>query len=319
MADIRRRVDRRTKDTLKRALVRLNRRLERLGFRLQLVHYYSETPARRQLASTKGTWARDLSMRGVEWDLDEQLSWLGSHVSPYVGEVAGLDAYRRIQSGGFGPGFGPIESQALHCIVRSLAPGRLTEVGSGVSTMVSLAASQQNRLEGRGDTAITCVEPFPHQALRRAEGITLVPELAQSAPSEIFEELESGDVLFLDSTHAVKTGSELTRLYLEILPALRPGVVVHIHDICLPYAYCPDILHSLFDWQESALVAALITDNPRLKVLACMSALHHGRAAELCQMFPDYRPCAMESGLSEPDAPGHFPSSLWLTVVDRPR
>ncbi len=80
--------------------------------------------------------------------------------------------------------------------------------------------------------------------------------------------LGAGDLLFIDSTHVVRTGSELAHIYLELIPRLQPGVVIHIHDIYLPYLYSPDIYESMFDWQETTLVAALLTGNPGLRVLA---------------------------------------------------
>ena len=71
----------------------------------------------------------------------------------------------------------------------------------------------------------------------------------------------------MDSTHAVRTGSELSHIYLELIPRLKPGVVIHIHDIYLPYLFAPDIYDSMFDWQETTLVAALLTGNPHCAFL----------------------------------------------------
>ena len=143
----------------------------------------------------------------------------------------------------------------------------------------------------------------------------------RSAPRRVdgahFAELEAGDVLFIDSTHAVRTGSELARLYLEIIPRLRPGVLVHVHDVVLPYLHMPDVLDNVFDWQETTLLAALLTDNPRLRVLACTSLLHHDRPEDLAQVLPDYRPRRMNNGLYADDGASgdHFPSSIWLSRV----
>jgi predicted O-methyltransferase YrrM len=235
---------------------------------------------------------------------------------PYVAEVAGLARYRELESADFGPGYGPIESLLLHCVIRQLAPSRVVEIGSGLSTMITIHAANMNAQEGRRDCEIVCVEPNPHDALRRATGMKLVESTAQAAPDDIFDQLGPGDLLFLDSTHSVKTGSELTRLYLEIVPRLRPGVILHIHDIYLPYSYAPDILYNLFDWQETTLVAALLTGNRGIRVLASLSALHDARSSSLRSLFSDYRPCEMTNGLSTPHSQGHFPSSLWCVVSD---
>jgi hypothetical protein len=132
-------------------------------------------------------------------------------------------------------------------------------------------------------------------------------------PLDLFDTLQAGDLLFIDSSHAVKTGSDVVRIYLEIIPRLAAGVTVHIHDIYLPYVYPRDALLSFFEWQETVLLAALLTGNPHLEVLACLSALHYGQPANLAALLPDYQPQANDQGLAVPAAPqGYFPSSFWM-------
>lgn len=300
----------------KRLIPVVNRATERWGVRLQPVHYYSEVPDRRSLRAER-SWARRVELTGVEWSLDDQMAWLEKICRPYVGEVRGLEEWRGLGHDR-GPGYGPIESQVLHCAVRWLAPRRILEVGSGVSTVISRRAADRNQKEGRGGTTVTCIEPHPRDALRELHGVDVIAARAQDVDGGLFGALEAGDLLFVDSTHAVRTGSELARLYLEVIPRLAEGVIVHIHDIVLPYLHQPDVLDSVFDWQESTLLAALLTDNPRLAVLACESALHHDRADGLARLLPDYRPRAMRDGLhqdAESSDSGHLPSSTWLVRV----
>lgn len=307
----------RAKEASKRLIPAVNRVTERLGVRLQPVHYYSEVPDRAALRSDRTAWTDRVEIAGHDWDLDAQLAWLEHVCAPYVHEVAGLHEWRTLGTDR-GPGYGPLESQVLHAVVRSLAPSRILEIGSGVSTVISRRAADRNAAEGRGETAITCVEPYPRDALRALSGVEVVAERAQVVDAAHFAALGAGDVLFIDSTHALRTGSELARLYLEVLPRLAPGVVVHIHDIVLPYLHMPDVLDNVFDWQESTLLAALLTDNHRLQVLACESLLHHDRPDGLARVLPDYRPRRMQDGLYADGgvASGdHFPSSIWLTRV----
>jgi hypothetical protein len=87
--------------------------------------------------------------------------------------------------------------------------------------------------------------------------------------------LSAGDLLFIDSTHAVKVGSDVVRIYLEIIPHLPAGIFLHIHDVYLPYAYPRDVFSMPYWWQETGLLIALLTNNPRLSVLTCLSALHY--------------------------------------------
>jgi predicted O-methyltransferase YrrM len=300
----------------KRSLKRVARRLisvgERVGVHLQPVHYYADVPDRRWLRANRPLWARPLVPAGQDWDLDAQLLWLEKRCAPHVEEVRGFAAYEADTRDDFGPGYGPVEAQLLHCVIRHDAPRRVVEVGSGVSTATMVRAARRNVAEGRAGTTITCIEPNPHAALRSLD-VDLIAQPAQAVDLGVFLELQAGDLLFIDSTHAVRTGSEVVRLYLEVLPRLARGVLVHIHDIFLPYMFHPNVLAEIFDWQETALLAALLTGNESLEVLACMSALVLDRPERLREVLPDVRPRRVETGI-QVDGVGHYPSSSWLCI-----
>ncbi len=133
---------------------------------------------------------------------------------------------------------------------------------------------------------------------------------------ERFDELGSGDLLFIDSSHAVKTGSDVVHLFLRVIPALAPGVVVHVHDISLPYLYPRTALEDYFGWQESTLLAALLTGNSGLRPLASLAALHYGRTEALMKLLPDYQPQANDAGLRTGDwVHAHFPDSFWMMTA----
>ena len=164
------------------------------------------------------------------------------------------------------------------------------------------------------------IEPYPRAAFRGITGVTHIEATCQAVDASVFETLRAGDMLFVDSSHAVKVGSDVVRIYLEIIPRLATGVLVHIHDIYLPYLYSRHVLETYFGWQETVLVQALLTNNPRLTILAAESALHYDRRAEMCALFPDYRPQRDREGLraaglnGSDDSAGHFPCSLWLVT-----
>jgi hypothetical protein len=195
--------------------------------------------------------------------------------------------------------------------LRSLKPRHLVEVGSGVSTHCALHATSLNAAEGH-PCAITCVEPHPSEFLRRSDRVSLIHSRVERAALACFDALAAGDWLFIDSTHALKPAGDVEYLYLEIIPRLKPGVVVHIHDIFLPYTYQRDLLTSLFQWTETMLLQALLANNSHLSVLVALSLLHYDRPKELQQIFPEYEPQPDKDGLSEPGAAGHFPSSIYL-------
>ncbi len=297
----------------RRACAAVFRLAERAGVHLTPRHYYTPVPDVRWLRQNARLWEGASTLAGVAWDLDGQMERLRDTCASYVHEVAGLELFNRVTSDGWGPGYGPIESQVLHCFLRVHRPRRVVEIGSGVSTACMLHAIQG------ASTELICVEPFPSPVLRETAGVRLLERACQEVPLSVFDELREGDLLFIDSSHAVKVGSEVARIYLEIIPRLRAGVFIHIHDIFLPYLYPPDILTWPFwGWQETVLLAALLADNPKLEALFCLSALHHSRADGLRALLPDYRPRAMRGGLFADDAPGHYPSSIWLRTAAVP-
>jgi hypothetical protein len=301
--------------------VALRDQLERLATRLFLVgdaagvhvlpkHYYSPIADRRWLRAHPESWQRRLPLAGVDWSLDDQVAWVRSVVEGFVDELGEGDPAR---FPGYGPGYGPIEGQFLYAFVRACRPRRIVEVGSGVSTAIMSGAGQRNAAEGSEAPSIVCIDPFASSRVESLPGVEVIRAMCQLVDRAAFDRLRAGDLLFIDSTHAVKTGSELVSLYLEVLPSLPPDVFVHIHDIVLPFAFAPDVLETLWDWQETTLVTALLTGNAGFEILAAQSALHHDRSGDLRAIFPAYQPRPMSNGIYDRRTDsGHFPASLWL-------
>ena len=290
---------------------------DRLGLHVLPKHFYTPVADYDWLRKNRDAWEPAWDMRGVHWNLDEQLSWVKDVCSDYVAEVAGLEFYKSLEAEGLGLGYGPIESQVLHAFIRKFTPRRIVEVGSGVSTGCALHAVWRNEAEEKGPSEIVCIEPFPKRQFANVREVTHVQSFVQTVDRRVFDQLGPGDLLFIDSSHAVKTGSDVTMLFLEVLPKLRSGVYVHIHDIFFPYLYAPNVLKSVFGWQETTLLAALLSGNSRLRVRASLSGLHYGRQRELMALLPDYRPQTLQSGVWGPseDTDLHFPSSIYLEVL----
>ena len=289
---------------------------DRVGIHVLPKRYYTPIPNYAWLAKNQPLWARRTDMTGLDWNLDQQAAWLQSTCQSHIGEVEGFCEYDVAVKKAYGPGYGPVESQVLHCFVRSFNPRKIIEVGSGVSTACIISALERNKKENRNETSVFCVEPYPQRILSSLPGVSVQKKLVQEVESSFFDQLESGDLLFIDSSHAVKTGSDVLYLYLDIIPNLKPGVFIHIHDIFLPYVYQRDVLHSYFCWQETALLLALLKCNTRLKVSCCLSALHYERRDDLSRIIPDYNPqLDVGEGLSGYEPEGHFPSSIWLQTI----
>ncbi len=302
----------------KRLAFAAHRAAARLGLHVLPRHYYSSVVDPHELRATRARWAKPSTLPGVDWDLAAQAECLREICAPWREEYEDNRVYREAIAGRFGPGYGAVEAQALHAVVRHFRPQRIVEVGSGVSTACLRAAVDRNTADGAAPARITCIEPFPSAALQTLDGVELIAKPVQEAPLAAFEALGEGDLLFIDSSHQAKVGSDVTHLFLEVLPRLRPGVVVHVHDIYLPYDYAPFTMKTLWHWNETAFLHAWLVHNERVRILFCMSALHHAHPERLRELFPGYDPEPMRDGLMQDDAGAldypsrDFPAALFL-------
>jgi len=300
---------------LRRLWFRLFRALEKLGLHVLPKSFYTPIADYHWLEKNKSAWIGRSRLTGIEWDLDKQLSWLQDICCSYYQEVRGLHFCEDDVVRAAGPGYGEIESQVLHCFVRRTAPQRIVEIGSGASTMCMLHATELNAHDNRSRSQITCIDPYPSRILKTLSNINVVKQPCQVVSSTLFQQLQRGDLLFIDSSHAVKVGSDVVRIYSEIIPSLPAGIFIHIHDINLPYLYSPSTLSPYFDAtsQETVLLVALLTNNKRLSVLASLSALHYDRTQRLVELLSDYEPEDHVEGLSSSfPRQKHLPTSTWL-------
>jgi hypothetical protein len=287
------------------------RAAERVGVHVMPTHYYTPVASRRSLRRNESAWRRPGMPRRIEWDLDQQARWLRDTASGLSDEVPVANITRAAEDiGGFR--YGPIESQLLHAFIRRYQPSRVVEIGSGSTTLIMSNAAKRNEEEGRPRTTIEAIDPYARPELEDLPGVAVRKIGALDLSADRLG-LAEGDLLFIDSTHAVHTGSEVVHVYLRVVPELPSGVFIHVHDIFFPYLYAPDVYESYFDWQETVLVAALLVNNAQLRVLTCLSALHNERPAAIADIFREYRPLQLDRGLYARGARGlHFPSSLWL-------
>jgi predicted O-methyltransferase YrrM len=304
------------RNAAKSALYRFFRTGQRLGFDVLPRHFYSSIPDFREL-SRDTRWKAPRSLVGVHGtDPEEQLAFLRSCCTPELRQrLATLDvnAYARGQYGD--EGYGPIEAEMLYCFMASKRPRRVIQVGAGYSTAVMLLAAQ----DWAEPPQLTCIDPYPSDYLKRLAkvgDITLINQRAQDVELEKLSSLDAGDLLFIDSTHTVKVGSEVNLLILEVLPRLQPGTYVQFHDIFFPYDYHRDLETLLFFPLESTLLHAFLAQNPHYTIRTCLSMLHYARPAELQAIFSRYRPSPNDEGLPRAGQKvGHFPSSIYLQAI----
>lgn len=233
------------------------------GYHILPNAFYTPIPDTDKLPA--GLWNVPSAMPGVAMNDERQLE-LALQVFPRYQEEFGQfplhasdDPYMYYQDNDY---FVGLDAVALHCLVRHFHPSCVIEVGSGFSTRIT---SQALRLNGGGE--LVCIEPYPNPSLRRLPGIHLIEQPVQELPLSRFTSLQAGDILFIDSTHTVKIGSDVNYLVLEVLPRLQPGVLVHFHDIFLPLEYPRDwITQTLMFSNEQYLLQAFLAFNDAYEV-----------------------------------------------------
>lgn len=150
----------------------------------------------------------------------------------------------------------------LSCMMLHVKPNRIVEIGSGYSSAVMVDINDKFF---KSKINLSFIEPFPEQRLNMLlgdnEGYEIYQEFVQLVPKQVFQSLEENDILFIDSSHVSKTGSDVNYLLFEILPILKPGVIIHIHDIFFPFEYPIEWVLEDRAWNEAYLVRAFLQYN----------------------------------------------------------
>jgi predicted O-methyltransferase YrrM len=157
----------------------------------------------------------------------------------------------------------------LHLLIRHLQPRRIVEVGSGFSSAVMLDTVERFQ---PGSVRLTFIEPYTERlrSLLRAEDAqrcTIVEQAVQGVDLKLFTALESGDILFIDSSHVSKAGSDVNFLVFEVFPRLQPGVWIHIHDVFSNFDYPENWLREGRAWNEDYLIRAFLMFNDTFEMM----------------------------------------------------
>jgi predicted O-methyltransferase YrrM len=230
---------------------------------------------------------------GIDLAVDRQLA-LHAEIVKFLDEPLPGPRYAADNSQ-YGSADGAVYRAVLNC----LSPARVIEVGSGFSTAILLDEIDRSLPQ----TSVTCIEPFPQRLfdlLRESDTgrLTLHKKPVQDVPLDVYDQLSPGDVLFIDSTHVVKAGSDVNWLFLHVLPRLAPGVVVHVHDVFWPFEYPKKWLVERRDWTEDYLLRAFLIGNADWEIMLFSSWLW--------RCHPELVPARLA---------GQEPGSIWLRRV----
>lgn len=261
--------------------------------RFPLGHYYSPLPDARELAREprqSQIWpAKPRPTRGIDWNPASQRR-LASEVFARQErlQLAHAETVDPTEYWAENDQYPPLDAWVLEGFLRHLRPARMIEVGSGFSSLIT---ARVNRELLAGSMSFTCIEPNPRTFL--AEGVAGVTdlrvELVQDTPLAVFEQLDAGDVLFIDTAHTVKTGGDVAWIYGEVIPRLHPGVVVHIHDAFIPGDYPKQWVLEGWGWNEIYLLKAFLAFNRAFEVLFGVQWMIQNEPALLDRAFPGFR------------------------------
>lgn len=236
------------------------------GLHLTPVHFYAPIPDTRTL--TNHLFEVDSELPGIEMNDALQLRFLAEYFPVFQAELEQIPHAPTGKPGQYyydNDFFSGVDACVLYCMVRHFKPNLVIEVGSGYSTLLSGEAAQKN-----GHTEIICIEPYPPDILKNGTPRLkqLLPKPVQSIEPSFFAQLEAGDLLFIDSTHVSQIASDVNYLFLEILPRLKSGVIVHVHDIYLPRAGRRDwVMDQIRFWNEQYLLQAFLIMNEGFQVI----------------------------------------------------
>jgi hypothetical protein len=279
---------------------------ERHGLHILPVHYYTPIPAGEKLPHS--LWKESQDAPGVDLQIEAGLNLVARFAREFQSEYdtfpfappAELQKFH-LANKAYTCG----DAELLYSMIRDLKPRRIIEVGSGYTTLlINETIDHIIRQDAGFVCEFTAIEPYPPDYLKPlpAHVSRLLPSLVQTVPLDEFLTLEAGDILFIDSSHVVAIGSDVVHLYLQILPHLAPGVIVHIHDIFIPFNYPRNwICESRFFWNEQYMLQAFLAFNQAFEVLLPSHAVFVRHTKDFKRYVPS---CARHETTP--------PSSFWM-------
>src|SRR6476660_1890010 len=275
-------------------------------------HFYSPIPNLNDVKANQDTLfdRSPKEIPGVDLQFDAQIK-LAQQFSDYYKDIPfpenKKEGFRYYLDNDF---FSYGDGVILYSMMRRFNPKRIVEVGSGFSSAAMLDVSERFYNAG---IDFTFIEPFPDRLFgiigaQDKKQHRILQKPVQQVPPTVFNDLEKDDILFVDSSHVAKIGSDVLYLLFEILPSLRKGVIIHFHDILWPFEYPSSWLADGRAWNEAYVLRAFLQYNSAFRILYfnSMMELRHGA------MLRSEMPLAMKTP-SFPFTPGN--SSLWIQKV----
>ena len=179
------------------------------------------------------------------------------------------------------------DAEFLFNFIRHVKPSKIIEIGCGMSTKIIQGAIKFNQKDKDGICSHICIEPYELPWLDNFSKIELIRDKVENIDLNLFKDLKSGDLLFIDSSHIIRPQGDVLYEYLQIIPSLQKGVYVHVHDIFSPRDYLDAwIKDQVRFWNEQYLLEALLTESGKFEVVAALNLLKHKYYDNLRKVCP---------------------------------
>ena len=246
---------------VKEVVFELNYHLNIQGFRPG--HYYSPIVDTNTLSEK---WHAPKKLSGIRLKSEEQLELIDK-IKNYIVEFPFSSSPKKEHKYYYDNNFySYYDAIFLYGLIRLSKPKKIIEIGSGFSSALML---DTNKLHFNNAISLTFIEPNPERlkTLVDVQEITLIQDQVQNTPLNLFSSLKKGDILFIDSSHISKTGSDLNFILFEILPTLNSGVLIHFHDIFFPFEYPTDwVIKEKRNWNENYILKAFLMYNQNFEI-----------------------------------------------------
>ena len=218
------------------------------------------------------------NLPGVKFDVDEQVKSLSQF--NYNEELKNLSF--NFNNKFFEAG----DAEIYYQTIRYFKPKKIIEIGSGHSSLLAKQAIKNNKEIDNVTTKLTCIEPYENRWLEEND-IHVIREKVEEIDIKIFSDLNKNDILFIDSSHVIKPQGDIIKIFLEILPKLKPGVIVHIHDIFSPRDYPENWLkvENRF-FNEQYLLEGILDNSSKYKIMLSLNLLKHDFYSEIKKVCP---------------------------------
>jgi len=272
-------------------------------------HFYSTIPAIEEVEKNKKRIFENQTIKDIKMNPEEQFL-LAQDLKQYYDSMPfqfddtkasnlryqSKDSFYRFSDAVF-----------LYCFLRHFQPKRIIEVGSGHSSAIML---DTNELYFQNKIKLSFIEPYPEERLNKIlrknddQCSNIHKNFVQDIDPVFFEALNENDILFIDSTHVSKVGSDVNYIFFDVFPVLKPGVLIHIHDIFFPFELPPKwILEEKFFWNEIYILRAFLMNNNDYEIVMFNSFVQRNQK----KWFETNMPICLKGD--------EFTGSIWLRKI----